>query len=178
MTQSREAILQEIARQEQRLAELERARDAARATLESLRAELATASVVPETPSQVAPAAATATLTSADKVKLFRLLFRGRLDVFPTRFVSKKTGKPGYAPACSNKWEPGLCALKTGGRCTDCANQAFIPVGDQVVLDHLQGRHVMGVYPLLEDDTCWFLAADFDKRAEASTSRTAVWTWR
>jgi len=100
MTQSREAILQEIARQEQRLAELERTRDTARATLESLRAELATTSVVPETPLQVAAAAPTATLTSADKVKLFRLLFRGRLDVFPTRFVSKKTGKPGYAPAC------------------------------------------------------------------------------
>jgi hypothetical protein len=53
--------------------------------------------------------------------------------------------------------------LKTGGKCSDCANQAFIPVGDQVVIDHLQGRHVMGVYPLLEDESCWFLAADFDK---------------
>ncbi|TMA22681.1 MAG: DEAD/DEAH box helicase, partial [Deltaproteobacteria bacterium] len=101
--------------------------------------------------------------TSAEKVTLFRSLFRGREDVFPIRFVSKKTGKPGYAPACSNKWEPGLCALKTGGKCSDCANQAFIPFDAAAVVGHLTGRHVMGVYPLLENETCWFLAVDFDK---------------
>src|SRR3989441_11148739 len=43
------------------------------------------------------------------------------------------------------------------------SNQAFLPVEDQVILDHLQGRHVVGVYPLLTDERCWFLAADFDK---------------
>jgi superfamily II DNA or RNA helicase len=101
--------------------------------------------------------------TPAEKVKLFRTLFRGRTDVFPVRFVSKKTGNPGYAPACSNKWEPRLCLLRSGGKCTDCANQAFIPVDDQVVIDHLRGRHVVGCYPLLDDETCWFLAVDFDK---------------
>lgn len=69
------------------------------------------------------------------------------------------------APACSNKWEPGRCALETGGRCTECANRAFIPVGDRIIADHLKGRHVVGVYPLLEDETCWFLAADFDKHS-------------
>jgi hypothetical protein len=105
------------------------------------------------------------THTAADKVNLFRSLFRGRMDIFPLRFVSKKTGRPGYAPACSNKWEPGLCLLKTGGKCSDCLNQAFVPVGDQVIVDHLQGRHVIGAYPLLEDETCWFLAVDFDKHA-------------
>jgi hypothetical protein len=79
--------------------------------------------------------------------------------------VSKKTGKPGYAPACSNKWEPRLSLLKIGGKCSDCANQAFVAVGDQVVIDHLKGRHTIGAYPILEGDTCWFLAADFDKRS-------------
>jgi superfamily II DNA or RNA helicase len=79
------------------------------------------------------------------------------------RFVSRKTSRAGYAPACSNKWQPGLCLLKSGGKCSDCENQAFIPVADQLIVDHLQGRHVMGVYPLLEDETCWFLAVDFDK---------------
>ncbi len=101
--------------------------------------------------------------TSAEKLKLFRSLFRGREDVFPTRFVRKKTGEPGYAPACSNKWESGLCALKTGGKCSDCENQAFVPFDDAAVLGHLTGRHVMGVYPLLDDETCWFLAVDFDE---------------
>ena len=93
--------------------------------------------------------------------------------------MSKKTGNPGYAPACSNKWEPGLCLLKAGGKCADCLNQAFVPVDDQIVIDHLRGRHVIGCYPLLEDETCWFLAVDFDKSsweedvsAFAATSRS------
>jgi hypothetical protein len=97
-----------------------------------------------------------------EKVRLFRQLFRGRGDVFPTRFVSKKTGKPGYAPACTNKFVRGVCELPKV-KCGECPNQAFVPVEDAAVLAHLQGRHVMGVYPLLEDETCWFLAVDFDK---------------
>jgi len=164
MTRTKDDILQELVREEARLAESERRREEARAKIESLRSELGAASLpaplvlrLPIANSGIAPQ------TPADKVKLFRSLFRGRADVFPTRFVSKKTGKAGYAPACSNKWEPVLCVLKTGGRCSDCTHQAFIPVADQVVVDHLQGRHVMGVYPLLDDETCWFLAADFDK---------------
>jgi hypothetical protein len=48
-------------------------------------------------------------------------------------------------------------------KCGECPNQAFLPVDDKITLDHLQGRHVVGVYPLLTDETCWFLAADFDK---------------
>jgi hypothetical protein len=48
-------------------------------------------------------------------------------------------------------------------KCGECPNQAFLPVTDQVILDHLQGRYVVGVYPLLTDETCWLIAADFDK---------------
>jgi superfamily II DNA or RNA helicase len=100
--------------------------------------------------------------TAADKVKLFRSLFRGRQDVFPIRFVSKKTGKPGYAPVCDNKFVRGLCELPKI-KCGECTNQAFVPYDDAATIAHLTGRHVMGVYPLLHDDTCWFLAVDFDK---------------
>ncbi len=102
--------------------------------------------------------------TAAEKVKLFRSLFRGRADVFPTRFVSKGTGKPGYAPACRNKFVNGICELPRV-KCGECPNQAFIPFDDAAVIGHLTGRHVMGVYPLLEDETCWLLAADFDSSA-------------
>jgi superfamily II DNA or RNA helicase len=45
----------------------------------------------------------------------------------------------------------------------DRASDHYIPVGDEVIRDHLQGRHIIGAYPLLPDETCWFLAADFDK---------------
>jgi hypothetical protein len=126
------------------VAELERSRDQIHTSIQALRAELATASTA--TGSSVPPelaSSATAPQTPADKVRLFRTLFRGRVDVFPVRFVSKKTSRAGYAPACSNKWQAGLCLLKVGGKCSDCVNQAFIPVGDKLILDHLQGGHVM-----------------------------------
>jgi hypothetical protein len=86
------------------------------------------------------------------------------MDVYPTRFVSKKTGKPGYAPACRNKFVRGVCELPKV-KCGECPNQAFVPFDDAAILDHLTGRQVMGVYPLLDDETCWFLAVDFDKSA-------------
>lgn len=164
MTRERKDILEAIAREQAGLAEIERTREEAHARIASLRAELDAAPIrTPELISLPLTTSGKIPQTPDEKVKLFRSLFRGRADVFPTRFESKKTGKPGYAPACSNKWEPGLCLLKKGGKCSDCTNQAFIPVSEQVIADHLKGRHVMGVYPLLQDETCWFLAADFDK---------------
>ncbi|MFI5457489.1 MAG: TOTE conflict system archaeo-eukaryotic primase domain-containing protein [Isosphaerales bacterium] len=102
------------------------------------------------------------------KIALFRSLFRGRDDVYPRRFESRKTGKSGYQPACGNEWAPGLCE-KPRIRCAACSNQHFLPVTDEVVRWHLSGHDdsgrdfVMGVYPLLRDETCFFLAADLDK---------------
>jgi hypothetical protein len=99
MTRSTETILEELAREQARLADLERTRDEARAKIESLRSELAAACATRTLPPPLTPAVTgKAPYTPADKVKLFRSLFRGRADIFPTRFVSKKTGKPGYAP--------------------------------------------------------------------------------
>jgi superfamily II DNA or RNA helicase/very-short-patch-repair endonuclease len=102
------------------------------------------------------------------KIELFRSLFRGRTDVFPVRFESQRTGKSGYSPACANEWVRGVCE-KPRIRCADCPNRRFIPVTDEVIRWHLSGRDsqgrdfVMGVYPMLLDETCHFLAADFDK---------------
>jgi hypothetical protein len=102
------------------------------------------------------------------KIALFRSLFRGRPDVYPQRFHSRKTGKSGYQPACGNQWIRGVCE-KPKIRCMDCTNSRFLPVSDDVVRWHLSGRDdggkefVMGVYPMLQDETCFFLAADFDK---------------
>ena len=102
------------------------------------------------------------------KIELFWSLFRGRTDVFPVRFESQRTGKSGYSPACANEWVRGVCE-KPRIRCADCPNRRFIPVTDEVIRWHLSGRDsqgrdfVMGVYPMLLDETCHFLAADFDK---------------
>ena len=103
-----------------------------------------------------------AEMSKEEKIKLFRSLFRGRDDVFSTRWVNEKTGRTGYSLGCGNEWHPGVC-LKPRVRCGECSNQAFLPITDQVILDHFRGRHVVGIYPLLEDETCWFLAVDFDK---------------
>ena len=156
-------MLARIAEEEARLAALVGTQAEIRIRLEALRQELATsAAVSPAFALPLIVASAGAPATPMEKVRLFRSLFRGRGEVFPTRFVSKRTGKPGYAPACTNKFVPGVCELPRI-KCGDCPNQAFLSFNDQAILDHLQGRHVMGVYPLLSDETCWFLAVDFDK---------------
>jgi len=101
------------------------------------------------------------------KIALFRSLFRGRTDVYPRRFESRKTGKTGYAPACANEWIRGVCE-KPRIKCADCPNRRFLSVTDEVIRWHLSGQDdhgsafVMGVYPMLQDESCFFLAVDFD----------------
>ncbi|WP_109476690.1 DEAD/DEAH box helicase family protein [Paraburkholderia sp. C35] len=99
-------------------------------------------------------------LNTDEKVALFRRLFQGRIDSFPIRWESK-AGKSGYSPACANEWRPGVCE-KPRIKCSDCGNRLLISLSDQTIYDHLAGRHTIGVYPLLPDDTCRFLAVDFD----------------
>lgn len=165
------ATLQE---EEARLRQLDAEVVRTKTRIDELREKIARAAAEPVAP---LPAGSPGPTSPVEKVRLFRSLFRGREDVYPTRFVSKKTGKAGYAPACANKFVPGVCGLPKV-KCGDCTNQAFRPVDDGAVLDHLRGRHVLGVYPMLADETCWFLAVDFDKsswredvRAFAQTAR-------
>lgn len=91
----------------------------------------------------------------ADKIKFFRSLFRGREDVYPVRWEGRQ-GKAGYSPACQRDWNASSHKEAK-------ANRKFFPLTDAVIYDHLVGRQTLGVYPLLPDETCWFLAADFDK---------------
>ncbi len=135
----------------------------------------------------VAPAAITAASSPADKIKLFRRLFAGRSDVFPVRWDNTRTNKSGYAPACANEWAKGTCGKPTV-KCGECPNQAFIPVSEVVLARHLTppkaassdaGRgFVMGVYALLQDETCWFLAVDFDGTAWSDDARAFMETCR
>ena len=111
-----------------------------------------------------------ARLSAEEKVSLFRRLFRGRTDVYPVRWESKTTGQSGYTPACANEWRAGVCE-KPRIKCGDCANRLLIPLSDAVIYDHLAGEHTVGVYPLLEDDTCYFLAVDFDEAAWRDDAR-------
>ncbi len=94
------------------------------------------------------------------KIELFKSLFRGREDVYAKRWEGKG-GKSGYAPVCSNEWRSGLCD-KRRVKCSDCAHRELVALDERVVEEHLSGAIVIGVYPLLSDDTCWLLAIDFD----------------
>ena len=116
-------------------------------------------------------AGVTMTSSAAAKIGLFRSLFRGREDVLPRRWENPKAGKAGYAPMCRNEWVRGVCG-KPQVKCGECPNHAFVPIGDDIFRSHLAGKaagssadFTLGVYPMLPDETCWFLAADFDKKS-------------
>lgn len=102
-----------------------------------------------------------------EKIACFRSLFRGRTDVYPQRFESRRTGRAGYSPACSNEWVRGVCE-KPRIKCSNCPHQDWIPVTDRLIRWHLCGKDssglpfVMGVYPMLLDESCHFLALDLD----------------
>ncbi|MEC5218768.1 superfamily II DNA or RNA helicase [Actimicrobium sp. GrIS 1.19] len=100
-------------------------------------------------------------LSAEAKVKLFRQLFRGREDIYPVRWISKTSEKPGYSPVCANEWRRGVCE-KPRIKCSECSHSLFAPVTDHVVFRHLRGEITAGVYPLLVDNRCYFLAIDFD----------------
>lgn len=118
-----------------------------------------------------------------DKVALFRSLFRGREDVYPRRFESRKTGQSGYSPVCANEWVRDVCD-KRAVQCGKCANRRFLSVTDEIIRQHLTGEDdrgrefVMGVYPMLLDETCFFLAADFDKNTWRDDAAAAMDTCR
>lgn len=101
--------------------------------------------------------------TPIEKITLFRSLFRGREDVYPNRWESK-TGKSGYSPACKNEWS--FVCKKPQIKCTDCSHRQFLPITDEIVSNHLDAKinRTIGIYPMLEDETCWFVAIDFDKQ--------------
>ncbi len=159
---NRDTKLRSIAEVRHELAEVDSRRLELEATLVRLEAELTACDVPPGDGGQSVNLAVLQPLSTAEKVALFRNLFRGQTDVFPKLWANSRTGKRGYSPACANEWVRGVCE-KPRVKCGECPNQAFLHVEDRVVLDHLLGRHVIGVYPLLPDDTCWFLAIDLDK---------------
>jgi superfamily II DNA or RNA helicase/very-short-patch-repair endonuclease len=122
--------------------------------------------------------------SSADaKIRLFRSLFRGRDDVYPRRFESRKTGRSGYAPACANEWVRGICE-KPRIKCAECQYRQFLPLTDEVIRWHLSGfdptgePFVAGIYPMLQDEMCFFLAADFDKEGWREDSLAFMETCR
>ena len=122
--------------------------------------------------------------TPEEKIRLFRSLFRGREDVFARRWYSIQKKKGGYAPVCANEWRYGVC-IKPKGKCSKCENRVLVPLDDSIIYKHLSGKDangqdVIGLYPILADDTCYFLAIDFDDGAwqeNVSAVRSVCGEW-
>jgi hypothetical protein len=122
------------------------------------------------------PASEKPLTTPEERIALFMRLFRCRSDVFPKMWESHKKGTRGYSPACSAEWVRGLCD-KPRVKCSDCQNRAFIPFDESVIRNHIEGTITVGTYTIRDDDTCIFLAADFDKEhwtVDAPTYKAAA----
>jgi superfamily II DNA or RNA helicase len=167
----RTSLISAIAEQEAAVARAATELSQREARLAELRSRL------DQLPASRPPSRLATTLTTNQKLELFLSLFQGRKDVYPTRFVRKRDGQAGYAPDCRNKFVKGVCELPKV-KCGECPNQAFRPFDANAASDHLKGKHVMGVYPLLENDTCWLLAADFDEGSWRDDVRAFVATAR
>lgn len=160
----------EIAEAEKRVAELDRLRADAAARLAEL-SRLGAACRVQS------PASHSEIRSPASKLRLFRELFVGRQNVFAVRWENRARARSGYAPRCANEWRPGVCG-KPKIRCGACDSQAFVALDDRAIIAHLRGHQVIGIYPLLPDDTCRLLAIDLDGSSWQSDARAIRTTSR
>jgi len=105
--------------------------------------------------------------TIESHIDLFLQMFRCRESVYPKLWENRAKGTSGYSPACNNEWVKGVCGKPPNGRvkCSECPNQAFPALDEDAVRAHLDGLAIIGTYAIREDDTCVFLACDFDGSA-------------
>jgi len=114
---------------------------------------------------------------TSSKIRLFMSLFRGRDDVYAKRWENKNKKTSGYSPVCLNQWQSGICA-KPKIPCSKCKNKLYVALDEGAIEKNLRGNIVVGIYPMLPNETCCFLAMDFDEadwqmRAERIQSQTA-----
>jgi len=98
----------------------------------------------------------------AEKIRIFQQAFSGRTDVVARYWKSKDGKRAGYSPICSNEWKKDVCQKVIQKRCHDCPNASYVPLSATLFLEHFQGKHILGCYPLLEDNTVNFIACDLD----------------
>jgi superfamily II DNA or RNA helicase len=98
------------------------------------------------------------------KIALFRSLFGGREDVYAVRWEAPD-GRAGYMPRADRDWKAYSASKPENRKKVDHKTRKCVPLTDEVVRKHLTGEITVGIYPLLLDETCWFLAVDFDKKS-------------
>ena len=98
-------------------------------------------------------------------VKIFMNYFKGRNDVYPYLSIDKNNPNiKYYIPACANEWKNGVCNKTKGKKCKNCQYRDNKPISKETIYKHMYGNYPIGIYPLLENDTCFFLSLDFDDK--------------
>ncbi|MGI8457315.1 MAG: TOTE conflict system archaeo-eukaryotic primase domain-containing protein [Propionibacteriaceae bacterium] len=87
-----------------------------------------------------------------EKLALYGDRFRARRDVYAVHWENRRAGTSGWMPAVAGRWRKG----------TDRRSARYLPLTPEVIAAHLAGEVFAGLYPLLNDNSCWFLVADFD----------------
>lgn len=108
-----------------------------------------------------------------EHAKLLFSVFKGRNDVYSKR-TKLKSGNFAYFPACENFWRYGVCPRTEHKpvKCVDCQGRKWRPVTQRLLMEHLNGKKedgtdVVGIYPMLKDESCNFLVFDFDAHTDA-----------
>lgn len=109
------------------------------------------------------------TSSTKEKISLYMSLFKGRADVCAKRWKNRS----GYSPYCFNDFKEGICR-KPKVKCTACLHSSFAPLDEERIEGHLRGKYVLGIYPMTQKDTCYFLAMDFDEETWKEDARAVV----
>lgn len=107
----------------------------------------------------------TTNFTNEEKVNIFMNYFKGRDSIYPyLSFDKKDPTKKYYIPKCANEWNKNVCNKTMNKKCKNCQYWVDKPIDKEVIRNHLFNNQPIGIYPMLEDETCYFLAFDFDDK--------------
>jgi hypothetical protein len=98
----------------------------------------------------------------AINIDLYKSLFKGSTDIYAVRW--EKEGRSGFMPAYKVDWTDYNKHKAQGGTFQNYKNKEYLPFDDKAIEIHLSGKETNGIYPLLEDNTSFFIAVDFDKQ--------------
>ena len=110
-----------------------------------------------------------------ERAEIFASYFRGRDDVYPYLSIDKKdSSKKYYIPACMNEWKKGVCNKTIGKSCKTCQYRENKPITLDIIYNHMYNDKTIGIYPMLEDESCYFLAFDFDDKKNENNIKEDV----
>ncbi len=113
--------------------------------------------------------------TNEEKINIFMDYFKGRDNIYAYLSIDKTdSSKKYYIPKCANEWNKNICNKTMGKKCKNCSYWEDKPVDKEVIRNHLFNNITVGIYPMLEDETCYFLAFDFDDKKNENSIKEDV----